>query len=336
VERQTLKADGTVVKAWTPVNIKEDFARVLALATTTQPDEREMLPLLINGLVMPRPWLAKGSYPKAELPKIDETLQSLKDAVKAATPSYKSPLNKRITREFDIFNPYQHQIQTNPDGSFVDPMGGGMVPGSSMTIPAAGTPGSTVPGGTATTVPGGTAMNPDGTYRAQEVWVPEHTLIRFIDVTAKPGFTYQYRIRMRVANPNYGLKNLVVSESLAKIKELTSSWKEIPDKVTLPGETNFYTMGTKVKGVLGTDNEATAVEFHNYLDRVQLKPGRKESEFPYGEWVVAQMRAYRGEFIGRQQNHEVALWFPTRESFDFAVPPRQQRSQPAPPKGHSH
>src|SRR5438067_13193903 len=66
------------------------------------------------------------------------------------------------------------------------------------------------------------------TEAESELLIPEKALVRFMDVTVKPGFAYEYRIKVRMANPNYDKKNLAYSR-LAKEKEIVASeWTPVP------------------------------------------------------------------------------------------------------------
>src|SRR5262249_33800613 len=64
--------------------------------------------------------------------------------------------------------------------------------------------------------------------KGEKLIVPEYCLVRVIDVTVKPGESYQYRLRVRVANPNFK-RDDVAEPKFAEGKELPSTkWFEIP------------------------------------------------------------------------------------------------------------
>lgn len=66
---------------------------------------------------------------------------------------------------------------------------------------------------------------------------PEHYLLRFFDFTVESGKTYVYRVRLRVANPNYGLPaNMLEQPSLKDEKFLFGEWTPITDAVRVPGD----------------------------------------------------------------------------------------------------
>src|SRR5207248_1228547 len=68
--------------------------------------------------------------------------------------------------------------------------------------------------------------------------VPEHCLVRVIDVTIQPGRTYEYRMQIRMANPNVGRKD-VSSPTYASDPELLSDWSA-PIQVQVDSELHYY------------------------------------------------------------------------------------------------
>src|SRR5262249_48975925 len=68
-----------------------------------------------------------------------------------------------------------------------------------------------------------------------EVVIPDHCLVRLVDVTAEPGARYEYQTQVRMANPNFGTKEPVRDPALAEIKTLTGPWApEKPIYVNMP------------------------------------------------------------------------------------------------------
>ena len=67
------------------------------------------------------------------------------------------------------------------------------------------------------------------------------------DVDLQPGNTYQYRLRVSMANPNYNKQKEVASPAYAASKEpLVSDWFEIPQSVTVPPEYHLYAVDQNV------------------------------------------------------------------------------------------
>jgi hypothetical protein len=71
----------------------------------------------------------------------------------------------------------------------------------------------------------------------------EHCLLRVLDVTVEPDRVYQYRLQVRMANPNYGRED--VDKLTAWNKELVSDWFEVPGNVVLPSDQVYYVVDEK-------------------------------------------------------------------------------------------
>ena len=76
-----------------------------------------------------------------------------------------------------------------------------------------------------------------------------YRLFRFVDLTAEKGKTYRYRVRLIMANPNYGLK----AEDLEKPESARSEWRVSPwsepsPDVTTPPEARILADGLSVRG----------------------------------------------------------------------------------------
>jgi len=165
-----------------------------------------------------------------------------------------------------------------------------------------------------------------GNANDKEVVLPDFCLVRFIDVTAKPGFTYEYRVQIRLANPNYGKKSEVAYPSLADEKELVSGWSEKVASITLPEETYTYaheldkTVYAQRVRLDPSIRDMPIVQVHRWMESTTLNPDQARSVVPVGEWVIGDVPVRPGEYIGRNENVEVPIWFPNKEGFAFAVP----------------
>src|SRR5439155_10888624 len=69
--------------------------------------------------------------------------------------------------------------------------------------------------------------------------LPEHCLVRLMDVTVEPGKTYEYRMRVVMANPNFGRKD-VANPTYAGTPTLTSDWSQMPIRVHVSAELRYY------------------------------------------------------------------------------------------------
>lgn len=185
--------------------------------------------------------------------------------------------------------------------------------------------GSEKPAETGTALP--TGNKPD--------FVPDHILMRFVDVTVKPSFTYEYRVQVRLTNPNYEKKDLVAYPYLAEVKELKAPWAVLP-QVVVPSEFYYYTVEEKPANYY--DRDLVNVQMHRWLDYVRLNPAQRDTEVPVADWTIREVPVHRGEYVGQLMDRtEVVIWYPTREVFDFAINPivlRTPRQRGAPlPKG---
>jgi hypothetical protein len=161
--------------------------------------------------------------------------------------------------------------------------------------------------------------------KADAAALPEHCLIRVIDVTVRPGQTYRYRLRVRMANPNYKRAD-VASPELAEGKALLSDWYEVPQLAAMPPEHHVYAVdqsdldGKKYSGqnagVPLVRDRQVALQIHKWLEKADV--GSVEP-VPVGEWTVAErVIAMRGEYVARKQRVEVPYWNSARESFVLA------------------
>ncbi len=162
--------------------------------------------------------------------------------------------------------------------------------------------------------------------------IPPYCLLRVIDVTVEPGHVYQYRLRVRMANPNYGRKD--VAPDLARIKEIESDWYEVSQKVVVSPELVYYAVdqkevdgANKYRGINRdgwTNKDRTALQIHRWLEKFSLH-ARRTVEVPVGDWVVAErVIAYRGEYVGFDQRIEFPYWRTTQERFVVA---REERGK---------
>jgi hypothetical protein len=199
-------------------------------------------------------------------------------------------------------------------------------------------PGSSFPGGAG----GGFNEQPP---TDQDYTYPDYCLIRVIDVTVEPGKTYQYRIQVKMANPNVGHTD-VASPGYRVPKPLESDWFTIPDKVTVPPDVHFYAVDQKevdvkdpelqpkdltqprdrrpYKGIHANDNvrpNQTILQIHKWLDTTPL-PGSKD-QVPIGDWSIAErVFANRGEYAGSEEKVEVPFWKQSVDSFAFVTDPK--------------
>jgi hypothetical protein len=177
-------------------------------------------------------------------------------------------------------------------------------------------------------------FNPEAPKRPaakREPKPPEHCLVRVLDVTVRPGTTYQYRLRVRMANPNQGKKETVPGGPGVM---LVSPWHDLPAPVVMPPEVVYYAVDQmelegrrSYKGPKWNARPGQVVlQAHRWVDHVRVST----LDLPVGEWVVAERFAvYRGEQVGRHVRVEVPVWDYLREKFVIAAPRGRGARAPA-------
>lgn len=317
VKRRTLSLDGRQVKKdWEVVDLEGAYKQMRFLAVATQPEDEEMkhygvivTQIPATRLVRPLPYAAHGAqYPKPDLPSLAKTLEEQKKAGVDAT---------KVEKKKSRFNPE----------TFDEDAEAGM-PGSKSRAVA-----SSNPGGEAATKPASANANQEA-----DVVVPEKCLARFIDVTVRPGFCYEYQVQVKMANPTYGRRDLALSEKDAEQPEILGEFRTVtartgdantPLRVAVDGDTQFYAVDERpdrlvMATVTPTDrlpvtNERTAIQIQRWLDQVPIRPDQPESLINVGEWLVVERTvAYRGDYIGGVRDEEVPWWDPKLEKFVFA------------------
>jgi hypothetical protein len=162
-------------------------------------------------------------------------------------------------------------------------------------------------------------------------------LVRFVDCDVTPGAEYQYRIAVRIANPNYNLSTKVVANpGWTKNKEFVTDWVETP-RISIPEEFHFYVINqnsgffnrTGLKWDRNPNKNVTIdlTPAQQLGDRVPFQLHKFIGTFTtndtvshyVAEWEVAErVLAGKGETIGRDVEVEAIAWNPGRSQFEFA------------------
>jgi hypothetical protein len=157
-------------------------------------------------------------------------------------------------------------------------------------------------------------------------------LVRFMDVTTQPGYAYKYRVRVKVYNPNHRRPaHILAMPTLAKEEEIRSDWFELKDLVHVPKDEFIYagsndpqarpTPKVTERVPVGNTDE-TWLQVHKWFATIQPR-GWTRAE-PLGEWVVADIRAVRGQVLSDAPKVELPIWSMTKAMFLFRnnPPPR--------------
>lgn len=288
-------------------------------------------------LAMPLPQLApdlKVKYPEIKLEDILNNIEKLKKANQKEVPQsemLQQILKSRPTRAIykgktadeagalGIGNPER----LGPLAGNLKLSGGGMPPMSPIPAPGAGKPGAV-----------GTPKLPEEYGSLSTVTVAaevDNFLLRFVDCDVLPGYTYEYRIRLRMVNPNYGQTDLVANPEFARdsYKILYSKWLQLETPITVPAESFLYAQDVRayadevnkeyppsgegasaetkaINKLLQVKDEQAVVQVATWME--QVKAGDSTKREPVGGWVVAEMPVGRGEFVGRKQIVRLPLW----------------------------
>jgi hypothetical protein len=197
VERRTLGAGGKPLTPWAEVDVAAAYKPYLLLSGKRfEPEEPPGLGRVIfPGLVMPK----LLAFRRHQYPAVEARLKTLRKSWEQA------PGPKRNVP------PPAPPAAAAPEE---------VRPGIAKPLPA--------PEPLAVAKPRKTALPPKvpPAPAAPATFIPDYCLLRVIDVTVQPEKVYQYRLRVRMANPNHGRKD--VAPELARDPELSSAEREMP------------------------------------------------------------------------------------------------------------
>jgi hypothetical protein len=269
VQRRVRNLDGDkVLDEWKELKFLQNYAGINARKVGVQTEDPKLAPVLLP-FPQHRVVMPNPLLSKGQYPdvKLPMIEKTLKEITEAnKIPVAKSAIEIKLRGGDDAFNP-------NPDVPVEAPK-----PGDD---------------------------NPMPTEAAKE-WTPQDAvLVRFIDVDIQPGYTYDYRIAVKMANPNYKKTTLVSQQSMAEAKELTGPWAEMPPEaaVRVPEEAHLYAMGYGEKESPKPDQ--TKIQVQTWMETMKLNNVGE----PVGDWVVSDpLTVTRGEFIGKKQILKLPLW----------------------------
>ncbi len=337
---------------WEDVDLQDAYATNIVLSggvDNLEPETR-FRRVAFPGLTLRKlPTLGdKRQPPVDEYPNLEDKLTSLKQTV--------DDLDKTPAK--DIAKPAFTQKPGDVFG--LDPtLGGGPAgtgPGGSVPPMPLGSSGKFPPPGMSIP-PGGTGGPGSPTGEGALGVIPKYVLVRLFDFNIEPGKTYEYRMRVRMANPNYGHKD-VASQGIAIDRELNE--KKPTDK-PVDNDKDFYVLPAAPDSKEPMKVTVSPDLFYYALDQAKLDdkdPKIKEKEkdkdkdappklplqpvnpatqtvlqiqkwvdfltvkridYPIGDWVIAErVVATRGEPIGRQRV-EVPYWRRQQDRFTMAA-----------------
>jgi hypothetical protein len=178
-----------------------------------------------------------------------------------------------------------------------------------------------------------------------ESYIPDYVLVRVVDVTIQPGKNYQYRLKVKMANPNYHRDDVASPEYKFKETLESSDWYTLEQIVKAPPEEYYYVVdeahGKSMREINRTippesaqykmmrataptpTDEQVVFQFHRWVETTQQS--RRDTEpIPVGEWAVAdRVFVARGEYIGRKVRIDIPIWKYTQNM--FILPAEEQK-----------
>ncbi len=364
VERRTLSLDGKEEQGWTPLDIDTPYKHMRYITVEVQPEDPEWVKY---GLVvmqipatkivqrLPRPatitasqgQVAGGGQAPGQAAAVTEDVYSqpklvkLEDALTAARNKglvAQAPVKESKLPDMDKYDPDKEDVASLLTGrASARPAAGGTPQGGGQQ--QADEPDSDSPrGGRRQPSVGPNSAAAMSLKAGNEVLLPDHCLFRFLDMTVKPGHLYDYRVQIRMANPNYRKPQLAISEKLTTSPELTSDWVEVARKgpdgkdaplhVRVPPDSEFYAVNelpdetTRAISIsspydrLPPTAQRTPVQIHRWVRTAFINPAEPSTDVNLGEWSVVQRTlAYRGEQIGGMRNMLIPWWDPRAGQF---------------------
>ncbi|HEX4588784.1 MAG TPA: hypothetical protein VH120_02565 [Gemmataceae bacterium] len=332
VERRVLGLDGkSVEQDWATLDVqgtlRDLYSRTIDFEPENPPadmpaDLKALYPRLVPPeefeLLLPRPKLYRGEYPPVNLQTATDALKTL-----IAKGEKAVEIRTQTAQTLDDGNPFHRGASGNQGGY----SGGAPVPGGKGG--GDGRPGmrTVFPGGIN---PMGPGINPQQATRAED---EDAWLLRFIDVTCEAGHLYQYRVAIKALNPNFQkpAKELAVP-MLAEKEFLQSDFFEVPGAAVVPPEEYLYAATRDDRKNHFTEKmpspglwDETWVQMQRWYRAIRPE-GLPYAE-PFGEWLVADMKAIRGQYVGDRQAVILPLWSMENAMFLFRENPA--RSRPA-------
>ncbi|MSR31286.1 MAG: hypothetical protein EXR99_07260 [Gemmataceae bacterium] len=327
IQRRVKKTDGAF-DDWKDLDVRKNY---LAYANATDFRFEEEDPNLaffqFNGLSMPKlkafdstqyPALANTEYKLGKIKaQVDELERKNKESLAMAKPRGKG-------ESFDVFS-FGGGVTTGGLGT-----GGEGSPFGPMGVPGPG--GGPLGAGGNRPMAFPSPMGPGGAtgFNQQDADPPIHVLVRFIDVDVLPGQTYDYRVQVRMGNPNFQRKTEVASPTYADATELVSEWSKAPIRATVSNEFDYFVVDQrkvddpKAKALMAEDvKRQLPMQVHKWV----LNAGQQGQFLPVGNWGIAErIPVFRGENVGREQVAKVPLWIYFYEGFGL-VTPRKVKGQ---------
>jgi hypothetical protein len=257
----------------------------------------------VPGVAVPK--VGKQYYTDVE--KDLKDLAATIEKLKGKKPTEVALPSRFSTDDFNVFSPRAHLTQGTGEpgmGGFGTGRGEGGVAGAGgpggLRMPSLGRPG--IGGRGEPGIGPGAGGEPGFGDPTQQLELPEHCMVRLIDVTVQPGKRYEYRLAVRMGNPNKDRKREVASPTYATEKELVGEWSDKSLKnrilVTVPPELHYYLVDQKEvaqaenpreryrgPNVSANRDRQVVMQAHRWLQTVRMSSG---NPLFVGDWAMAE------------------------------------------------
>jgi hypothetical protein len=300
VQRRAYGPKGDLLENWQPVDLAANSQQLRAVKIEYNEEPADLKRVELHEdhmLIMPLPHELAGKYPEMKLKTIKDSI----DKIKKADP--KNTVARAPKTKLGEGNPFKREEAAH--AGLYNPSGG------------AGEMGGLFP------VRGKKEKGEPGTTAAPEKYEPpDFVYVRAYDADIRDGLTYEYRMRVKVKNPNYGKKGQVSKESDADVEELPPQeehWYVFPQKVKMPQAGYFYAidpipLAKTIKALPAPDKEKgqAVIQFQQWMDFIYPTSKLKE---PVGDWVQSELIATRGQFVYGRTFSPLPFWSPTENAF---------------------
>jgi hypothetical protein len=283
-----------MVEDWTSLDLATNSQDLRAVKLFYNEDSNDLKRVMLHEdhmLVMPLPHEIAGKYPEMKLKTLKDSIDKMKKQ-DAKAPTIPAPSNKFKGEG----NPFKRD--GSPDANMYNPGGGmGLLP------PSGGKNKPTEPAATPT-----------------QALPPEHIFVRVYDTDVRDGFVHEYRLRVKLKNPNFNKRDLVSKKSDADPEELPAleeHWYTFPQKVSVPQGGYHYVVEPTPPGKsaypLPQPKDGQAVlQFQRWYEYLDVTEKLRE---PIGDWVISELLATRGMFVTGKAFSPLPFWSSVENAF---------------------
>jgi hypothetical protein len=304
---------------WQPLDYNQNYVPIYKRLVAEHPDPEDLNYVKMHyahKLWMAYPEALQTTYPEVRMKTITDTIQKQKDLNK---PPVQAKADNRLKGEGDIFAPIGAQNT-----------GGNLFGNMNMEEAGMGAGMMNLPPWMRGKAQKMTTSDENVGQTGQQEAI-DYILVRVFDADIRPGVKYQYRLRVKMENPNFKKKDLMSRPSDADKEVLEGEWAEMKGTVSVPPENYLYVSepsGDK-KGPQLKEGQAL-LQVQRWVPQVQFDRNRE----PFGDWFVAEVPVNRGTYVTGKQLVTIPLW--SSERFGFVMrelPPEKFAKSKEPRRG---